>query len=93
MDNNYALLSETDWSILRVLKPVMEPFMTVQTLLEGEKYVTVSLLVLYISDLRDGLNHALDYLTMSTPEDDSMEIVAKAVVILCTEELEEFDKL
>ena len=40
----------------------MEPFMAAQKLLKGEKNVAVSLLVPYISDLRDGLIEALDEL-------------------------------
>ena len=36
-------------------------------LLEGKKYLTVSLLMPYIRDLRGGLNHALNYLKLPTP--------------------------
>ena len=55
----------------------MKPTMTAQRLLEGEKYVMVSLLVLYISGLQDGLNNALDYLKPPAPVDDAVEIVVK----------------
>lgn len=45
--------------------------MTAQKLLEGDKYVAVCLFVSYISDFRDGLNHALDDLKLPVPADDS----------------------
>lgn len=51
-----ALLSATGWVIVRLLKPVMEPFMRIQKLLEGENYVTGSLVVPHIYNLREGLN-------------------------------------
>ncbi|CAN0305334.1 unnamed protein product, partial [Scytosiphon promiscuus] len=49
------LLSEVDWAIIELLVPLLEPFMVVQRLLEGEKYVTVSLVVPAIQGLRFGL--------------------------------------
>ena len=67
----------------------MEPSMTVQKLLEGEKYVTISLLVPYISDLRDGLNHALDYLKLPSRAYDPVENVGIKAVIPCVEALVE----
>ena len=50
VDKIGTLLSETEWAIVRLIKPALEPFMTVRKILEGEKYVTISLFVLYISD-------------------------------------------
>ena len=94
VDKFGALISETDSAISRLLKPVMEPFMAAQKLLEVEKYVTVSLLVPYIGDLRDRLNHASDYLKLPAPVDKPVEIAAKKAVIPCVEALiEDFDVL
>lgn len=61
MDKIVAMLTATGWVTSRLLNP--SPFMIVQKLLEGETYVTVSLLVSYMSDLRDGLNHTLEQTT------------------------------
>lgn len=73
-------------------KAVVEFIMIAQKLLEGEKYAMVSLLVLYIIDLRDGVNHALDDLKLPAPADDPEEIAAKRTAILCVEVLvEDFD--
>lgn len=69
---NWLLLSEIDSVILLLLKPVMEPFITAQKLLEVEEYVTVNVLVPSISDLRDELNNALDYLKMPAPAEIRM---------------------
>lgn len=63
--------------------------MTAQKRLKGETYVTISLLVPYIRDLRDGLdpNHALDDLKLPSPADDLVEVVAKKAAIQCVEAL------
>lgn len=55
--------------------------MTAQKLLEGKRYVTVSLLVTCMSNLRDGLSHALDYIKLLALEDDLVEIAAKEAAI------------
>ena len=57
------------------------PFMTVQKLLEGKKYLTVSLFIPYIRDLRGGLDHALNYLKLPTPVDGPVKIAEKKAVI------------
>ena len=87
VDKTGALLSETDRTVLRLPKPVMEPFMAALKVLEGKKYMAVSLLGHYISDLRDRLNHPLDYLELPVPADDPLEIAAKKAVIQCVEAL------
>lgn len=43
--------------------------------------MTVSPFVPYISDIRDGLNYALDDLKLSVSEDDPVEIVTRRAVI------------
>ena len=45
LDRVVTIFSATGRTILRLLKPVMEPFMSAQKLLEGKKYVTGSLFV------------------------------------------------
>lgn len=63
--------------------------MTAKMLLESEKYVTDSLLMLYISDFQNGLKNVLDYLKPPAPADDPVEIVTRKNVIPCVEELVE----
>ena len=63
--------------------------MTAKKLLGGEKYGTIGLFVPYTSDLRDGLNHALNYLMPPAPADDPVEIAAKRAVIPCVKALVE----
>lgn len=43
-------------------EPVVSPFMTVEKRFEIDKYVRVILLLPYISNVCDGMNHALDKL-------------------------------
>lgn len=74
-----ALLSER----LRLLKSCMETLRTAQTCLEGERYGTFSQLMPYISDLRDGLNRALDYLKLPASADDPAEVAEMKAVISC----------
>lgn len=61
----------------------MEPFLPAQKRLESEEYVMIHLLVPYISNIRDGLNHALEYLKLSAPAIDTVEIAAKKAAIPC----------
>jgi len=58
LDRIAALPSAAGWSILRLLKPVMEPLIRVQKVLEGETYVTGSRAVPYVYDLKESLNKA-----------------------------------
>lgn len=55
MGNIGTFLSNTAWADSRLLKHVIQPIMTAEKRLEGGKYVAVSLLVHYVSDIRDGL--------------------------------------
>jgi hypothetical protein len=45
---DYILLNETDWKILRQVHQLLTPFKNAQKLLEGEKYVMLSLLPIAI---------------------------------------------
>lgn len=53
-----------------VVEPVMEPLMPAPKLMEGKKWVTVNLLVRYISDPRDGLSHGSDNLKLPSSVPD-----------------------
>ena len=62
MDNLDPLLSESDWEVLKLVSPLLEPFMEAQKKLEGADYVTGSLTIPTIGDLRVGLRAAIDNL-------------------------------
>ena len=81
--NFIDLISSTDWTIFASTKFVMKSFTAAHNILEGKKYVMISLLVPFISDLRDGLNHALD---------DLVEIAARKAGIPCAKALVEARK-
>ena len=48
-------LSALDWWVIQVGKEILNPFMAAQVLLEGEKYVTGSLVIPMVESLRKGL--------------------------------------
>jgi hypothetical protein len=52
---DYILLNETDWKILRQVHQLLKPFKNAQKLLEGDKYVTLSLLPIAIKSIRTAL--------------------------------------
>jgi hypothetical protein len=49
------LLSQLDWWVMEVGKEVLRPFMMAQVMLEGEKYVTGSLVIPMVEEVRVGL--------------------------------------
>jgi hypothetical protein len=51
--------SEKQWAVASSIKDVLEPFMQAQTLLEGQHYVTISLVAMMIAMLRNGLQAIL----------------------------------
>ena len=53
-------LTKMDWLICKGAAALLEPFMEVQKMLEGDKYVTGSLCIPMIHDLREGLNDACE---------------------------------
>lgn len=62
-ENSIVLdISYMEWSLLEELKMVLEPFMSAQYLLEGEKYVTISLVPKIISRLRNNMKTCLQQL-------------------------------
>ena len=93
LDRIRALLSATDWPIVRLLKPVMEPLMRVQKLLEGETYVTDRLAVPYTYNLREGLNKVFVDLRRPASADSRDRAKAKSSVVPCVEALmEDFNR-
>lgn len=48
-------LEDEDWEILREVESLLQPFMIVQKILEGQQYVTMSLVPYFISKARGGL--------------------------------------
>ena len=54
------LLNETDWKIIMQVHQLLKPFMKAQKLLEGDKYVTLSLLPIAIKAIREALKAIID---------------------------------
>ena len=59
MHNVEPILTNEDWRILELIRPVLEPFMVAQRTLEGHQYVTGSLVIPTVHDLREGLKEAI----------------------------------
>lgn len=59
LDSVPVLLSNEDWEVLRLLEPILEPFMKTQKALEGAKYVTASMTIPNIALLRNGIKDAI----------------------------------
>jgi hypothetical protein len=58
-------LTESQWCILSDLHILLRPFMIAQKLMEGEAYVTISLIPYMIYKIRKGLQSAIKKLTAS----------------------------
>ena len=86
-DKLEPLLTAADWAVLELILPILEPFMQTQTLLEGRKYVTGSLVVPFIYDLRANLDEAIDDLHELPASADADVNTARAAVMPCVTEL------
>ena len=93
-------LTETDWLICRRAAALLEPFMEVRKTLEGDKYVTGSLCIPMIHDLREGLKEACepeDLLPSSSVEERAAEATlcetAKAMLKMFTEKFGDGSKI
>ena len=53
-------LTDTQWDAICDIKALLEPFMVVQKVLEGQKYPTASLVPYLIKKVRDGLKKVAD---------------------------------
>jgi hypothetical protein len=74
-----AKLSADDWIIIERGCALLRPFTAYQKFLEGEKYVTGSLVIPAIYDLRQGLHDVIDnYLDI--PEDKTLEGVGEEML-------------
>ena len=82
-DELEPMLTAADWAVLEMILPVLEPFMHCQLLLEGRKYVTASLVVPFIHDLRINLEEAIFDLEVVPPSDDDDVNKARAAVMPC----------
>ena len=69
-------LTQSEWNVLSEIEEILEPFMSIQRLLEGQKYVTISLVTYLINTVRNRLKK------MST------DAVSGVVRSLCHEMLE-----
>lgn len=86
-NNLEAMLMPEHWAVLEMILPILEPFMHTQTLLEGRKYVTGSLVVPFIHDLRDNLESAMLDLEIAPPSNDADVNKARAAVMPCVKAL------
>ena len=57
--SNLVNLTDTQWALLKDVDTILKPFMLAQELLEGEKYVTLSLVVSVIEKIRKNLKAEL----------------------------------
>ena len=60
-------LSNSQWDILNETTDLLEPFMVAQKVLEGEKYVTISLVLLIITTIRNKLQAAAANVNLEAP--------------------------
>lgn len=76
------ILSDTHWSVIEYVVPLLEPLVSVQRELEAEKHVTISLVVPNIMRLRIGLRAALEELRADPPiGTPAHQLEARAIVI------------
>mmetsp|Transcript_14268 Transcript_14268/g.23731 ORF Transcript_14268/g.23731 Transcript_14268/m.23731 type:complete len:167 (-) Transcript_14268:105-605(-) len=60
-------LTDEQWKILKQINDILEPFMATQKALEGEKYVTCSLIPYLVNHLRTSINEAIGRHTNNQP--------------------------
>ena len=82
-DGLEPMLKAADWAVLTLIHPILEPFMHTQTLLEGAKYVTGSLVVPFMYDLRENLDAAIEDLEELPNSNDADVNTARAAVMPC----------
>ena len=68
-------LTKTEWDILEEIEEVLEPFMLVQRVLEGQKYVTLSFVAYVINAIRKNVKEMI----MKSRSDDMRTVGNKAV--------------
>jgi hypothetical protein len=72
-------MSPTDWLIIQSATVLLEPFMIVQQLLEGEKYVTNSLVIPLVYDLRNKLQTVVNTYTTICASAESTTVAEKVL--------------
>jgi len=53
-------LTDQQWMIVKDTTALLEPFMCAQRLLEGECYVTISMIAFILWKIRSGLQHTIE---------------------------------
>ena len=86
LDNVAPLLGPVDWNVLKLLEPVLAPFMYVQKKLEADN-VTGTLVVPFICDLRTGLDLERKALQQPTPGASADVLAARVLLLPCVEAL------
>lgn len=93
--NQSYKLTDSQWNLLQLLSTILEPFQTFQRLLEGDTYVTLSLVPLFLLDIYIGLQKSIDSLNAKIDTDPSIDIATTSALSLCNEMkkkfLDEFD--
>lgn len=74
-------MSSTDWLVVQCATVLLEPFMMVQEFLEGEKYVTISLTIPLVHDLRCKLQNVISAYT-DVDTDVARKVLPTAVEML-----------
>lgn len=77
------MLTPVDWAVLALIPPILEPFMHTETSLEGRKYVTGSLAVPFIYDLRMNLDAAIAELRKLPYSENADTNKAREAVMPC----------
>ncbi|CAM9119386.1 unnamed protein product, partial [Laminaria digitata] len=75
------MLAAVHWAVLELIFRVLEPFMHTQTSLEGHQYVTGSLVVPFIYDLRASLDEVIDDLQELPASDDADVDAARSAAL------------
>lgn len=76
------ILSDTHWSVIEHIVAILEPFMSVQRMLEAEKHVAISLVVPNIMELRVGLRVAIEKLRAVPPAGTpAHQLEARSIVL------------
>lgn len=77
--------SPSEWAICKYGVALLEPFMIVQRTLEGEKYVSNSLVIPLISEVRDKLRKAVDGVAGEPGAPDAIKDAAQRMLTIYEE--------
>lgn len=86
-DKVVPMLAAAHWAVRKLIRPILEPFMTAKKLLDSAKCVTGSLVVPWIYGLRNNLDDVIDELEdilLTSPDRDDADLTAtRAAVMPC----------